>query len=650
MRLLRNLPIRRKVILVILLISAAALLLTGGALFAFQLITFRNNFARDLTALGEIVASHSAAALTFKDKDGATELLQALKVKPTIAHAQLRLADGSLFAQFGETVEWKPEFAKREGLSFEKNHFAYCKRIKLDNEDLGVLYLRSDYGKEFRKLLELYGSILGLVLTVSILLTVLLSSRLQRVISEPILSLARTAQVVAAEKDYSVRAEKLEEDEIGQFTDAFNQMLDQIQRRDTALQRSQQKFETLVNSIEGIVWEANPDTLEFSFVSKQAESLLGFPVKTWLESPTFWAERIHPEDLDHVLEGVHRAIRQRQPCRHEYRVKAENRALRWIRSYCTVVLEQDRPVLLRGVFLDITKEKQAAEELGVLHSELLQASRQAGMAEVATGVLHNVGNVLNSINVSITVVCERVRHSEVETLSRLATIFSDHQADLPGFLSNDPKGRLIPGFVQSLAGELQKERRETLQEFELLIKNIEHIKEIVAMQQSYARRSGVVESLQPSELVEDALQINAAGFARHRVEIVRQFDPVPKVQVDRHKVLQILINIFRNAKYAMDEADPEHKRLIVSVAMEGQNKVKISVCDNGAGIPAENLTRIFSHGFTTKKDGHGFGLHSGALAAREMGGALYAYSDGPGRGATFTLELPISEEKLKEAA
>jgi two-component system NtrC family sensor kinase len=174
--------------------------------------------------------------------------------------------------------------------------------------------------------------------------------------------------------------------------------------------------------------------------------------------------------------------------------------------------------------------------------------------------------------------------------------------------------------------------------------HIEHIKEIVAMQQSYAKVSGVCEDLAPAGLVEDALRMNAAAFDRHHIEVTREFaDGTPPVRVDRHKVLQILINLLRNAKYAMEAQSGQAKRLVVRVGMAAPDRVGITVSDNGVGIDPDHLTRIFSHGFTTKKDGHGFGLHSGANAAKEMGGALIAHSDGPGKGAEFTLELPTTD-------
>jgi two-component system, NtrC family, sensor kinase len=164
----------------------------------------------------------------------------------------------------------------------------------------------------------------------------------------------------------------------------------------------------------------------------------------------------------------------------------------------------------------------------------------------------------------------------------------------------------------------------------------------VAMQQSYAKVSGVFENLPAHRLVEDAIAMNIGAFERHGVVVDRQFSPVPLVRVDRHKVLQILINLLRNAKYALDESKRTDKRITISVSAANERSVHIIVADNGVGISPENLTRIFAHGFTTREEGHGFGLHSGALAARAMGGSLSVASAGTGCGATFTLELPIA--------
>lgn len=301
-----------------------------------------------------------------------------------------------------------------------------------------------------------------------------------------------------------------------------------------------------------------------------------------------------------------------------------------------------QPVMLLSIFRDITQRKQAESELEAMHRELLGVSRQAGMAEVATSVLHNVGNVLNSVNTSASVVVDRLRKSQVTGVARVGELLEANRHDLAGFLTTNGRADQVINFLKSLSQHLETERSSTLAELHELAKNIEHIKEIVVMQQSYAKVSGVTERVKVTDLVEDALRMNSGALARHHVRLVRDFAPqLPEIMVEKHKVLQILVNLIRNAKYACDEANQPDSCLTIRIA-QANDRVRITVADNGVGIPAENLTRIFSHGFTTRKQGHGFGLHSGALAARELGGLLTVHSDGPGKGAEFTLELPCN--------
>jgi PAS domain S-box-containing protein len=299
-----------------------------------------------------------------------------------------------------------------------------------------------------------------------------------------------------------------------------------------------------------------------------------------------------------------------------------------------------QPLGALAVIEDITERRHAEEELERVHKQLLVASRQAGMAEVATNVLHNVGNVLNSVNVSASIVAERVRKSKCAGLARLAALLSEHASDLTTFLTG-PQGRHLPVYLQELATELIAERDVTSAELAVLRGNVEHIKEIVAMQQSYARRGGVTDMVDIRTLVEDSLRMNEGAFSRHRITLVRDFQDVPLITVDKHKVLQILVNVIRNAKYACDESENPERRVTVRVRA-ANGTMQVAVIDTGVGIPPENLERIFNHGFTTRREGHGFGLHSCALAAKALGGSLHGESAGPGHGATFTLTLPLT--------
>jgi PAS domain S-box-containing protein len=324
----------------------------------------------------------------------------------------------------------------------------------------------------------------------------------------------------------------------------------------------------------------------------------------------------------------------------------ENRNAEGKKTYVQVIKTplydaENRPIGLQVVFWDVTARKEAEERLEIAQKGLVETSRQAGMAEVATGVLHNVGNVLNSVNVSAAIVTDNLKRSKVSGLAKTVALLRKHEADLGGFLTADPRGKQVVSYLDELAEHLATEQAASAKELRELTANIEHIKDIVAMQQNYAKFVGVTEVVPVKDLVEDALRLNAGALTRHDIQLTRQYHPGPlRISVEKHKVIQILTNLVRNAKYACDDSGRADKQMGVRVE-NGDGRVRISVVDNGVGIPAANLTRIFSHGFTTRRDGHGFGLHSGALAAREMGGTLTAHSDGPGQGATFTLELPL---------
>jgi signal transduction histidine kinase len=291
---------------------------------------------------------------------------------------------------------------------------------------------------------------------------------------------------------------------------------------------------------------------------------------------------------------------------------------------------------------EVAHRKQMQEQMEQTHRELLAASRQAGMSEVATGVLHNVGNVLNSVNVSAALVADHLTALNIENLARASCMMREHAGDIGHFLTNDPKGKRLPDYLSQLASHLSDERTLLLKEIGFVRSKIEHIKEIVAAQQNYGKALGVAEKVRVEELVEDVLRIHATELAQHGVQIQREYATgLPEVITDKHKALQILLNLITNAKHACVESQRDPKKVTVRVT-NGDDRVKVSMIDNGVGIPTENLKKIFNHGFTTRKSGgHGFGLHSGALAAKEMGGALIAHSDGPGTGSSFTLEIPL---------
>jgi len=294
---------------------------------------------------------------------------------------------------------------------------------------------------------------------------------------------------------------------------------------------------------------------------------------------------------------------------------------------------------------DITARKEAEARLGEMHRTLVDVSRQAGMAEVATGVLHNVGNTLNSVNISTGVVLDSLRKSRLTNLAKATNLLREHASDFASFFTRDPQGQKLPNYLIALSDQLQEERDSVIEEMRALRESVEHIKSIVSMQQKHARAGGTLEELAVPQLIDEALRLHAVSFERLGIRIEREYAPVPSIIVDRHKLLQILVNLLSNARHALVGSPGEDKRLGIRVrsAPEGA-LLLIEVVDNGLGIAPEILPRLFTQGFTTKKEGHGFGLHISALAAVEMKGRLSCSSPGPGQGATFTLELPLTPE------
>jgi C4-dicarboxylate-specific signal transduction histidine kinase len=531
---LRHTPIRTKLRFVILGTCTVALLVACATLFAIQFYVFRKESRESLSSMAGMISRSIAPAVSFENTFRGEAILAGLTVKQDVVFAELVLPNDQVFADYKrgyKSFAGRP-MARRVEAWNDGRYSIHAEPVDLDGQQLGTLYVVADVGAEAARLINLYLAIFCGVLTLSVLVSLLVSSRLGRLVTAPLEKLAETVRTVAGSNDYSVRAEKDADDELGSFTDSFNEMIARIQSRDMALQ-------------------------------------------------------------------------------HE-----------------------------------IEERERAEKELQVLHAQLVDASRQAGMAEVATGVLHNVGNVLNSVNVSATLVAEKLNIQRLTNLQRTAEMLHLKNGDLVDFLTQDPKGKLIPGYLENLSRHLVAEQQQALTELELLSRNIEHIKEIVSMQQTFARIAGETEPVFPEALIEDALRMTTGSLQRHHVEVVRDYEPCPPVQIERHKVLQILVNLIRNAKHSLDEAGPKSKIISLRLKKTSAGFASISVQDNGTGSLESNLTKIFSHGFTTRKDGHGFGLHSAALAAQQMHGHLGAESLGPGQGATFTLELPLATPKI----
>jgi signal transduction histidine kinase len=296
---------------------------------------------------------------------------------------------------------------------------------------------------------------------------------------------------------------------------------------------------------------------------------------------------------------------------------------------------------------EIQERNRAQLEVERVHRQLVDASRQAGQAEVAISVLHDVGNVLNSVNVSTSLITDYVRGFRLASLTKVTELLRSHAADLGYFMTADEKGRQLPEFLEKLGEHMHAQQEQLLEELKGLSQNVVHIKEIVTMQQDYAKPSDLSERVELAELVDSALTLQLASYQHDLISVVREFAPLAPVLADRHKVLQILVKLFENARGDFDASRTVGRQVIVRIRPGRDGFACLEVNDNGIGIATENLTRIFAHDFATHNGRHGLGLHSAALAAKEMKGSLLARSEGLGQGATLVLELPLQPPPAK---
>lgn len=289
----------------------------------------------------------------------------------------------------------------------------------------------------------------------------------------------------------------------------------------------------------------------------------------------------------------------------------------------------------------VIERKRGVAKLERLHAELVETSRHAGMAEVATDVLHNVGNVLNSVNVGIHHALSLARTIDGENLSKAAQLLTDGLVDEP---ASDPKLGKVAQYVSGYASALSERQSEIAVELQGVIENVNHISVVVSSQQRFAKVAGLTEVFAVGDAVDQALGINRAALDHAGVRVERRHDSPIEIESDRQKALQILVNLISNATHAM-KASSGARVLTIEARTSGET-MSVEVTDTGAGIAEANLLRIFEHGFTTRPDGHGFGLHASVLAAVALGGTLEARSDGEGEGASFTLSLPIGGARL----
>ncbi|WED43574.1 ATP-binding protein [Legionella cardiaca] len=352
-------------------------------------------------------------------------------------------------------------------------------------------------------------------------------------------------------------------------------------------------------------------------------------------------ELVHAKQRMQLQNLVKKALEKQINCTYELQIKDRLEQYRW---YRIIVDSQGEEHQLTGVLIDIDRDKKNEEEIKELSQKLLTTARRAGMSEIATSVLHNIGNILNSSNISVNMLKDSMSQPYYQKLLKIIELMKEHQNQIEEFLTKDERGKLIPEYLIALGEILDKEQQKNIEELGNLDEDLQHIKDIVAMQQAFSGVSSIAEKIYIPEVIETALQMSSNPVKDKLIRIKKDYCDSSFIFADKSKVLQILVNLIQNAKDAVLKNTIDKKKQINFIVKEHAHKLQIMVVDNGEGILPENLQRIFSFGFTTKPNGHGFGLHSCALSAQDMGGSLKAESEGIGQGAIFTLTLPVSSK------
>jgi PAS domain S-box-containing protein len=358
-----------------------------------------------------------------------------------------------------------------------------------------------------------------------------------------------------------------------------------------------------------------------------------------------WAALIHAEDRARAIANGGAAHRYRIADSIQYRIVRPDGSVRHVQSIASSATQEpidgaDSAAAIRivGIALDVTERVEAEARERVLQEQLRASSHQAGMAEIATGVLHNVGNVLNSLGIANATARRHLKSLRVERLQTVAAMVGENRASLAAFFTEDPRGRHLPEYLPALAAGLASSTESVQVEMDMIETLLNHLRDIVSAQQAHAQGGGAREPVNLRDIVESALAMQAPELGT--TEIVRDYAELAPVTTDRHKLLQILVNFVSNARDAVSLGGESPGRITVELRGEDEHAV-ISVIDSGIGMSESVMANLWRFGYTTKVDGHGFGLHNSANAAQEIGATIAAFSDGAGAGSRFVLRLPL---------
>jgi PAS domain S-box-containing protein len=441
-------------------------------------------------------------------------------------------------------------------------------------------------------------------------------------------------------------------DEHGERARALGAMIDITEsfQRQLELEELSIRFGIATRAANAGVWEYRAKDGEIWW-NDTMYTIYGCPAETFRPQLDVLRAMIHPEDLALAQAAWSDALQGSNQLHVRFRIVRPDGNIAHVEQVAAVVTDPDTlECRMVGISIDISERVEAEQRERRLQRQLREASHQAGMAEVATGVLHNVGNVLNSLGVASSTAQTRLKACQIDRVGQVAAMLLANREDLAQYLTSDERGRRVPDYLAALGARLMSDAQAVEQEFDSISGHVQYLRQIVQAQQSFARVGGASDEVDVSELVETALTLK--GQELNGAQITRDISGLPTVLTDRYKLLQIIVNYIGNACEAMAANSSVAPQLTIR-ARRVQDQLEICVEDSGTGIAPELLPRVWEFGFTTKARGHGFGLHSAAVAAQQLGGTVGVQSRGAGLGACFSVRIPVgaaAESDRDEAA
>ena len=518
-------------------------------------------------------------------------------------------------------------------------------------------------------------TMLGLLCLATLAMATYLTQRQAANITQPLGILTSAADTIAG-GNYTIEVEVASGDEIETLAASFNQMVKDLdasytdlKKTNAELEEAQSELEDLNKHLEEKVDQRTRQLKESeskfrTLFEESADAILLGSENSFLDCNPSMLKMMGCDSKDQFLklspdqispESQPDGFNSSEKLHNLYSLARNGGSLQveWLNQrvdgsefYSEIVITSfplNGEQVLHMVFRDITERKETEDKLKETQKKLVETAHSAGMAEIATGVLHNIGNILNSVNISTEEIALILKGSKLKGFLKANQIVEANADDLGAFFTTHPKGRLIPGYFNSLGEAIQDEHTQMGEEITALSDKISVMRDVISTQQSYAKATLYTEDIAVVDVVEDALKLQLASLKKQGVKIRKQYDVEPVGNVPKVKLVHVLTNLFKNGKEAMSSNDEQNRPQYMDIAIKqpDKNTVEVRVSDNGCGIKQDNLDKIFNHGFTTKSDGHGFGLHTCANFMTEMGGSLSAESEGPGHGSVFIVRFPL---------